>query len=99
LNEFKARNLMLHGLTVTLTQTTYYQAVSYQAAVTIARQRAASSLLAGLPDESYKKGLAHLQEACAERGADTLISSYFCLVEAVAQRPWSNKKSSQRGRK
>ena len=91
--------LQQHGLTVTLTQTTYYQAVSYQAAVTIAGQRVASSLLAGLPDENYREGFTRLQEACAERGADTLIPSYFCLAEAVAQRPWPNKKSSQRGRK
>jgi hypothetical protein len=74
-------------------QRSYYQAVGGAAALTIAEQRSASSLLTRLPDECYEAGLARLRAVIAEKGSQSLLASQFSLVEVIAHRPLQAKKS------
>jgi site-specific DNA recombinase len=87
-------NLQEQGLEVKMVQRTYYQAVSCEVALDMARQRAASHVLSALAEEAYQAGLERLAEACHTQGANNLLASHFCLAEIVAVRPDQQQKPS-----
>ncbi len=78
--------LQERGWRVTLKRQTYYQAISVQAALKIAQDRARSPWLTHMVDGDYQEGLKRLKEIAAEQGKGTLLPSHISLVEGVIER-------------
>jgi len=70
------------GFGLVLQEHTFYQPISLGAAHAIAQRCA--GILATLPEEAYRKGLAQLAAAVQAQGAQTLIGSEVTLVEVAA---------------
>ena len=70
------------GFGVVLQEHTFYQPINLGAANVIAQRRA--GILATLPAEAYRKGLAQLATAVRAQGAQAIIGSEVTLVEVAA---------------
>jgi hypothetical protein len=70
------------GFGLVLQEHTFYQPISLGAADAIAQRR--EGILATLPEEAYRKGLAELAAAVRTQGAQTFIGSEVTLVEVAA---------------
>jgi hypothetical protein len=80
------RRLQELGLSVKMELQTYGQAVSIEAALTMATLSRANGLLAEVSAGGYEQGVAQLHALAAERGRETLLPSHFCLLETKAFR-------------
>ena len=78
--------LRQHGFTADITLRTEYRAVSYAAALTMARRREASPLLRALDDAAYDAGLAQLAADLDTHGAHTLMPSEVTVAHIIARR-------------
>ncbi len=74
------------GFEVQLEQQSWYQPVSYEAALAMARQRRPESLLARISDHGYQQGMARLTAEAGMDGGQGLLASHFCLAEIIAVR-------------
>lgn len=74
--------LKREGLTATLQETTYMQAVSLRAALELLHQR--PGILQLLPEVEYERGVGVLAARIAAEGPQALLSSEFTVVEVTA---------------
>jgi len=72
------------GFWVEQGEQTFYEPVSLEVAMEVARQR--PGLLGDLPEEVYQAGMRRLEEAVKERGADTLVASEVTLGVVMARK-------------
>lgn len=84
------------GFQVEQQEHTFYQQVSLEVALKIARQR--SGLLSTLPDEIYLKGITQLEQTSKERGSDALVASEVTVVEVMAVKGTELRKQRRRKR-
>ena len=78
--------LRQHGFAADITLRTDYRAVSYAAALAMARRRDASPLLAEIDEATYAAGLARLAADLDRHGAHTLMPSEVTLAKIIARR-------------